>query len=342
MGQAGRVDRLNQPRVGSEPSGPQPDVAELAVPGQGYQVRSRPRRTRGSAVRVPDLQLALAKLTLSLRITGVRADGYHLLDADMVTIDLADEAEMVRARETACRWFEAQSPDPETRSPVGTGPDNLVRRALDLIGRTASVRLVKRIPAGAGLGGGSADAAAVLRWAGRQGDVDRARQLGADVAFCARGGRARVRGVGDILEPLPFEAGIPTRLLTPPVPVCDGCRVHRMWDALGGPTGCWSETTLKLPPWPWSRGWRRLERPAGWEATGLVPTPRGQRSRRGGSRGRSRTWEARLSCARPNRAEPEPPPAEAAEAATCRRVVASGWPSASSCASSSASACDAS
>ncbi len=67
-------------------------------------------------------------------------------------------------------------------------------------------RLDKRIPHGGGLGGGSADAAAVLRWAG-YGSIDadaleRASQLGADIAFCLVGGRARVRGIGEIVEPL--------------------------------------------------------------------------------------------------------------------------------------------
>src|SRR4051812_32179122 len=77
--------------------------------------------------------------------------------------------------------------------PVDAGDDNLVRRALRLAGRTASVRLTKRIPAGAGLGGGSADAAAILRWAGFT-DPVAAVALGADVPFCLRGGRARVTG----------------------------------------------------------------------------------------------------------------------------------------------------
>jgi 4-diphosphocytidyl-2-C-methyl-D-erythritol kinase len=64
--------------------------------------------------------------------------------------------------------------------------------------------LVKRIPTGAGLGGGSADAAAVLRWTGVA-DPAVAVRLGADVPFCVRGGRARVTGIGETIEPLAFE-----------------------------------------------------------------------------------------------------------------------------------------
>jgi 4-diphosphocytidyl-2-C-methyl-D-erythritol kinase len=111
--------------------------------------------------------------------------------------------------------------------------DTLVSRALAAVGRTdVHVRVDKRIPPGAGLGGGSADAAAVLRWAGCS-DVAVAASLGADVAFCLRGGRARVTGVGDELAPLPFVARDLT-LLIPPFGVSTPA-VYRAWDELGGP-----------------------------------------------------------------------------------------------------------
>jgi 4-diphosphocytidyl-2-C-methyl-D-erythritol kinase len=123
---------------------------------------------------------------------------------------------------------------------IDGGPDiplddaNLVVRALRAAGRAAHVELTKRIPSGAGLGGGSSDAAAVLRWAGLT-DLDVAASLGADVPFCLRGGRARVSGVGELVEALPFEARTFT-LLTPPVH-CSTVAVYRAWDELGGPTG---------------------------------------------------------------------------------------------------------
>ncbi len=94
------------------------------------------------------------------------------------------------------------------------------------------VRLEKVIPPGAGLGGGSADAAAVLRWAG-EGDLERAATIGADVPFCLVGGRAVVRGIGEVVEPLPFVAGELT-LLTPPFG-CSTAEVYRAWDRLGAP-----------------------------------------------------------------------------------------------------------
>lgn len=166
---------------------------------------------------------APAKLTVSLRVVGTRSDGYHLLDAVMVTLDLADRLEVAPGD-----GLEVLGGGPD----VPAGDDNLVAKALALTGRRASVRLHKAIPSQAGLGGGSADAAAVLRWAGVE-DPALAARLGADVPFCVLGGRARVRGIGDELEPLAFEAAEYT-LVTPPVP-CPTPAVYRAWDELGGP-----------------------------------------------------------------------------------------------------------
>lgn len=166
---------------------------------------------------------ALAKLTLSLRVTGVCDDGYHLIDAEMATVDLAD----------TLTFEEGDGLDGLTVHGADLAADNLVTRALGAVGRRARVVLDKRIPIGAGLGGGSADAAAVLRWAGCA-DVGVAVRLGADVPFCLVGGRARVRGVGELVEPLPFVATTYT-LLTPPLHVSTPA-VYRAWDELGGPT----------------------------------------------------------------------------------------------------------
>lgn len=169
--------------------------------------------------------VAPAKLTLSLRITGIRDDGYHLIDAEMVSIDLADELRFEPGDDLTVVGA--------TGLAVPADDDNLVRRALRAVGRTASVTLTKAIPAGAGLGGGSADAAAVLRWAGVD-DPELAASLGADVPFCVRGGRARVTGIGEHLEPLPFVERTFT-LVTPPIG-CSTPAVYRAWDELGGPT----------------------------------------------------------------------------------------------------------
>ncbi len=174
--------------------------------------------------RSPVTVVAPAKLTLSLRMTGLRDDGFHLIDAEMVTLDLHDTLDI----------------DPSGHgltvsgggSDISTGPENLVNRALVLAGRTAAIHLTKRIPSQAGLGGGSSDAGAVLRWAGFQ-DRVAAGALGADIPFCIEGGRARVTGIGEVLEPLPFEARDLT-LVTPPI-ACPTPTVFRAWDELGGP-----------------------------------------------------------------------------------------------------------
>jgi 4-diphosphocytidyl-2-C-methyl-D-erythritol kinase len=165
---------------------------------------------------------------LSLRVTGVRDDGYHLIDAEMVSLDLADRLELAPGDGLVIEGAGASVP---------TGGGNLVSRALQVAGRRAAVRLHKRIPAGAGLGGGSADAAAVLRWAGLL-DVNVAAGLGADVPFCLFGGRARVSGVGEALSPLPFTEvdGQAYTLLTPPIQVATAA-VYQEWDRLGGPAG---------------------------------------------------------------------------------------------------------
>lgn len=171
--------------------------------------------------------LAPAKLTRSLRITGVRDDGYHLIDAEMVALDLADEL-VIDPTGDGVEVVPAGS-----GLPVATGPDNSVARALTLVRRRAGVRLVKHIPAGAGLGGGSSDAAAVLRWAGET-DPATAARLGADVPFCVVGGRARVGGVGEVLTPLDHVDATFT-LCIPPFG-CATPEVYAAWDALGGPT----------------------------------------------------------------------------------------------------------
>lgn len=168
---------------------------------------------------------AHAKLTLSLRITGLRDDGYHLVDAEMVTLDLSDELRVGPGEGLVVVGASGL--------PVPVDDDNLVSQALRLAGRTARVELTKHIPAGAGLGGGSADAAAILRWSGFA-DLEAASRLGADVAFCLVGGRARVRGIGEVVEPLPFEDRTFT-LLTPPFG-CSTPAVYAAWDEMGGPT----------------------------------------------------------------------------------------------------------
>jgi 4-diphosphocytidyl-2-C-methyl-D-erythritol kinase len=154
-------------------------------------------------VRVP----AFAKLNLSLRVLYKRGDGYHELRSVFQTISLADEI--------GIRFRKSKRTEIRMGGNVDI-PDNLIVRAarlcLDEMKVAASVEfdLDKRIPMGAGLGGGSSDAAAVLlalpRLAGKAVPVERliplAAQLGSDVPFFLLGGTAAVLGRGEELYPL--------------------------------------------------------------------------------------------------------------------------------------------
>lgn len=149
---------------------------------------------------------AAAKLNFSLDILGIRPDGYHEMDMVMQTIDLFDDVELSKAGTISV--FSDGSPD---------GPENLAWKAAEAFFRTAKrsggarIRLTKRIPAQAGMAGGSADAAAVLIGLNALYDArlspealrDAGLSVGADVPYCLIGGTARVRGIGEIVEPMP-------------------------------------------------------------------------------------------------------------------------------------------
>ncbi|HUZ09388.1 MAG TPA: 4-(cytidine 5'-diphospho)-2-C-methyl-D-erythritol kinase [Acidimicrobiales bacterium] len=201
--------------------------------------------------------IAPAKLTVTLRVQGVRPDGYHLLAAEMVSLDLADELRIDPGGSGLRISAEAGT----RADDLSAGPDNLVRQALTLAGRSAGVELTKRIPVRGGLGGGSADAGAVLRWAGLD-DPAAAASLGADVPFCVRGGRALVGGIGEQVEPLPFEPRSFV-LLVPPLGVDTGA-VYRAWDRLSSQLGRpWHEppndlTRAAIAVEPRLADWRRI------------------------------------------------------------------------------------
>jgi 4-diphosphocytidyl-2-C-methyl-D-erythritol kinase len=216
---------------------------------------------------VSDRLVAPAKLTWSLRVVGIREDGYHLIDAEMVTLDLADELVITEAAESTLSVTGAFA------GGVPTDASNLVVRALDAVGRTAFVEIEKRIPSGAGLGGGSADAAAILRWAGVT-DLQVAAELGADVPFCVVCGRARVTGVGEIVDAQPPVDRVVT-LVVPPLRVAT-VAVYRAWDDLGGPTGEWPNDLepAALVTEPQLGWWRARIR----ELSGLTPVLAGSGS----------------------------------------------------------------
>ncbi|MBW4030270.1 MAG: 4-(cytidine 5'-diphospho)-2-C-methyl-D-erythritol kinase [Acidobacteria bacterium] len=146
---------------------------------------------------------ARAKLTWYLEVLGARDDGYHLLRSEMLSLELADRL-VIDATGDYLRVVGSRD--------VPRDDSNLVRRALALVGRTAGVTLDKHIPTGGGLGGGSADAGAILRWAGGV-SPEVAVRLGGDVPFCQVGGRALVEGIGERVTALPYRERALTLLL---------------------------------------------------------------------------------------------------------------------------------
>ena len=178
---------------------------------------------------------AYAKINWSLDTVGVREDGYHLLDMIMQTVSLHDTLTMEIAPALTLRT--------EGPVPVLSGPDNLALRAAQAlreyanIGTGADIRLHKRIPIGAGLGGGSSDAAAVLRglnrlWKLGLPDSTLAQislPLGADIPYCLHGGLCRVQGIGEKIYPL--KSGRVWQLVI--IQPCRGLSTRQVFGALG-------------------------------------------------------------------------------------------------------------
>ncbi|MFK8022971.1 MAG: 4-(cytidine 5'-diphospho)-2-C-methyl-D-erythritol kinase [Ilumatobacter sp.] len=204
----------------------------------------------------PAVIRAHAKLTRTLKMTGLRDDGYHLIDAEMVSLDLHDLVTI----EPGGTGITVTGP---YAAGVPTDATNLVHGALELVGAAAHVTIDKRIPHGGGLGGGSTNAAAVLHWGGfgtTAADLVTASRLGADVSFCLVGGRARVTGIGEVVTPLPHVDRAIT-LVIPPLGVSTPA-AYRAWDELGGPTvdGPNDLEPAALAVEPQMRAWRdRIE-----------------------------------------------------------------------------------
>lgn len=183
---------------------------------------------------------AFAKVNYALDVLGLRADGYHEIRTVMQSISLADEVEL---RRTAGGFELLTEPEeaeigPQERNTVYLAWKSSQRLTGDEL--PVSVTLRKMIPAGAGLGGGSADAAAVLvgmnELFGLGLRVDELREvgvrIGADVPFCIAGGTALGEGVGDVLTPLPAPPRHSLVVAKPPGSADTG-RIYRAYDELG-------------------------------------------------------------------------------------------------------------
>ncbi len=176
---------------------------------------------------------ARAKINWTLDIVGQRADGYHLMDMLMQPVTLADDVIL--------------RPAAEIKLTTGGSPllpadeKHLAYRAAMALKRHtgypggAAIHVEKRIPVGAGMGGGSADAAAVLVGLNRLWDLTLPQEeleaigliLGADVPFCLRGGLTRTTGIGEKMAPLPCGKTWPLVVIQP----CEGLSTKEIFTA---------------------------------------------------------------------------------------------------------------
>jgi 4-diphosphocytidyl-2-C-methyl-D-erythritol kinase len=170
---------------------------------------------------------APAKINVYLRIVGRRADGNHLLDSVFLPIDLADrvtvEIRTSTARAVTLKCDVAELAD--ARLNLASRAASAFLEEFDLTGEVR-IELAKNIPAGAGLGGGSSDAGAVLRALARLFRIDAPQRLariaasiGADVPFFLDPRPARVRGIGEQIAPLADAVSIPLVIALPPFPI---------------------------------------------------------------------------------------------------------------------------
>lgn len=172
-------------------------------------------------------EIAFAKINFTLSVGEKRPDGYHSIDSVMHSISLCDTITLEKASTTSLSITYGEAPK---------GKENLMVQAAelffektDLLGGV-SLTLDKRIPSEAGMGGGSSDAAAVLRGLNRLYNANVSHEtlaawsasLGADIPFCVLGGAARCQGIGEILSPLLPWAGLPLIIVRPPVSVSTG------------------------------------------------------------------------------------------------------------------------
>jgi 4-diphosphocytidyl-2-C-methyl-D-erythritol kinase len=178
---------------------------------------------------------AFAKINLGLVVHPSR-DELHPIDALNLSVSWADELTVAVADTDAI----------DVEGPVPVDHSNLAWQAIAAVrpagGSALRLSLRKRIPAAAGLGGGSADAAAALAAAGRLFGIDdeslleAAAELGSDIPFCFVGGLAVVGGTGELVTPLPPVDGFACAIVVPPfdLPTAD---VYRAWDEADHPIG---------------------------------------------------------------------------------------------------------
>jgi 4-diphosphocytidyl-2-C-methyl-D-erythritol kinase len=185
-------------------------------------------------------EIAYAKINLALHVRAREPDGYHRIET---LFAFCEHGDILTATESDGLSLEVIGPFAEALE-----GDNLVLEAARALGRNAAFTLDKRLPVAAGLGGGSADAAAALRMFG--GSIEIAAGLGADVPACLLSRTARGTGKGDRIEPVEIEGlgGTPVLLVNPRLPLSTAA-VFGAWDGIDrGPLGDWEAGRNDLEP----------------------------------------------------------------------------------------------
>ncbi len=164
---------------------------------------------------------APAKINLTLHVTGQRDDGYHLLDSLVMFVDVGDHLCVEQAETTS---LTVTGP---LAAGVPTDRRNLVIQAAEMMGVNAKITLTKSLPAAAGIGGGSSDAAATVRalkslYGAPDLEMAQALALGADVPVCLHGGWSRMHGIGEQVQDLGTGPDWPMILINPRVSVPTG------------------------------------------------------------------------------------------------------------------------
>jgi len=184
-------------------------------------------------------EIAYAKINLALHVRAREADGYHRIET---LFAFCEDGDVLGA--AAAESLSLDVTGPFAHALEGE-PDNLVLKAARALGRNVALTLDKRLPVAAGVGGGSADAAAALRLLSPGEDVSTiAAGLGADVPACLPSVTARGEGRGDKVRP----AGTPVLLVNPGLPLATAA-VFAAWDGVDrGPLGNWQEGRNDLEP----------------------------------------------------------------------------------------------
>ena len=206
--------------------------------------------------------IAPAKINLSLEVRGKRGDGFHEIDSLMIPVTLADVLEIEPGgKGLAFSCSDATLPDDDTNLAVRAAKLFLQRRIIDA---GVKIHLEKKIPHGAGLGGGSSDAATTLMALDRVFETkletgtlsEMAAELGSDIPFFVYQSAAVCRGRGELVTPVEFPQALPLLLLKPDFGVPTPWAYRQWRDSVELPG-----ISYAAQEFPWGRLINDLERP---------------------------------------------------------------------------------